>query len=156
MSSQENLNNTHNDKIKHLEFIQNTINRMSTSSFAIKTANTTIIVAISALAYKSDYNDYINVIIYLMPALSFWYLDAYYLAQEKKFRDLYNNIREKTSTDFSMDVGTTSTKDIVQIMKSKTLIAFYAILISSIIIMNFHKIFFVVSCYIYHFIARRI
>lgn len=46
----------------------------------------------------------------LLPALTFWGLDAYYLRQERLFRKLYDAVRKGTPTDpgmgpFSMDTS---------------------------------------------------
>lgn len=131
------INNS--NKIKHLEFIQNIISRMATASFSIKTANVTIIAAISALAFKSDYKNYINVFVYLIPSISFWYLDGYYLAQERKFRCLYDFVRKQEVTDFSLSVDKTTIKDVTSVMRSETLLLFYGVIIFSVLCMDFHS-----------------
>lgn len=78
------------DKIKHLEFIQNIINRMNANSFQLKGLLITIISAILAI-YASTLN---NSILYIgfFPAIIFWFLDTYYLQQERKFRGVYENV----------------------------------------------------------------
>lgn len=78
------------EKIQHLEFIQNIINRMNTNSFQIKEWIITIVSALLALYASSDNVTYIFVAI--VPTLLFWYLDAYYLQQERKFRELYDDV----------------------------------------------------------------
>lgn len=78
------------EKIQHLEFIQNIINRMNTNSFQIKEWMITIVSALLALYASSDNVTYIFVAI--VPTLLFWYLDAYYLQQERKFRELYDDV----------------------------------------------------------------
>ena len=78
------------EKIQHLEFIQNIINRMNTNSFQIKEWMITIVSALLALYASSDNVTYIFVAI--IPTLLFWYLDAYYLQQERKFRKLYDDV----------------------------------------------------------------
>lgn len=78
------------EKIQHLEFIQNIINRMNTDSFQIKEWMITIVSALLALYANSDNVAYIFVAI--VPTFLFWYLDAYYLLQERRFRELYNDI----------------------------------------------------------------
>jgi len=78
------------EKIKHLEFIQNVITRMNTNSFQIK--GWSIIIASALLAiYASSKNNYFFLIA-VFPTLIFWFLDAYYLNQERKFRGLYNDV----------------------------------------------------------------
>ena len=92
------------EKILHLEFIQNIINRMNSNSFQIKEWMITIVSALLALYASSDNLTYIFVAI--VPTLLFWYLDAYYLQLERKFRGLYDDVKdpEKRISFFSMDI----------------------------------------------------
>lgn len=72
------------EEIKHLEFIQNVITRMNTNSFQIK--GWSIVIASALLAvYASNQNNYFFLAA-VFPTLVFWFLDAYYLSQERKFR----------------------------------------------------------------------
>ena len=80
------------DKIKHLEFIQNVITRMNTNSFQIKSWTITIVSALLAI-YASTQNSCF-VLIGIFPTIIFWFLDTYYLSQERKFRGLYNHVAE--------------------------------------------------------------
>lgn len=80
------------DKLKHLEFIQNVITRMNTNSFQIKGWTVTIVSAILAI-YASTKNCYF-ILSGIFPTLIFWFLDTYYLTQERKFRGLYNDVAE--------------------------------------------------------------
>ena len=77
--------------VKHMEFIQAVITRMSGNSFLIKGWTVTIAAALFALAGASAKP--VIILIVLLPALSFWGLDAYYLRQERLFRALYNDVR---------------------------------------------------------------
>jgi hypothetical protein len=76
---------------KHLEFIQNIINRMSNNSFLLKGWNVTVSSAILALTISNP--DPLFAVVALFSSLSFWGLDAYYLRQERLFRSLYDDIR---------------------------------------------------------------
>ena len=93
------------NKLKHLEFIHNTINRMSTNSFIIKGWTITLISALFALAEKESNKDYVLLTYFAIP--TFWYLNGYFLLQERKFRALYDSVRMKSETniDFSMDIS---------------------------------------------------
>lgn len=76
------------EKIKHLEFIQEAINRMGSNSFKIKTSAITFV---SASILSSTQNS--SYALASIPAvLIFWLLDSYYLQQERKFRGLYNDV----------------------------------------------------------------
>jgi len=78
------------EKIKHLEFIQNIITRMNTNSFQIKEWTVALVTAILALYAATKNNCFI--LLGVLPALLFWFLDTYYLTQERKFRGLYNDV----------------------------------------------------------------
>lgn len=78
------------DKKQHLEFIQNVITRMNTNSFQIKGMAITIVSALLAI-YASTAN-VLFVFLCIVPTLLFWFLDTYYLQQERKFRGVYNNV----------------------------------------------------------------
>jgi hypothetical protein len=85
------------DEIKHLEFIQNVITRMNTNSFQIKGWSIVISSALLAI-YASNQNNYFFLAA-VFPTLVFWFLDAYYLNQERKFRGLYNDVAKVTSNN---------------------------------------------------------
>jgi len=78
------------EKIKHLEFIQAVITRMNANSFQIKAWMVAIVSAILALYASTKNHDF--VLVAILPVLIFWFLDAYYLTQERKFRGLYNDV----------------------------------------------------------------
>jgi len=78
------------EKIKHLEFIQNIITRMNTNSFQIKEWAAILVSAILALYASTENNCFI--LLGILPSLLFWFLDSYYLTQERKFRGLYNDV----------------------------------------------------------------
>lgn len=60
------------EKLKHLEFIQNTITRMASNSFMLKGWRITIIAALIALSIKeSDFRLYLAAVI---PTIMFWIL----------------------------------------------------------------------------------
>ncbi len=93
---------------KHLEFIQNIINRMSNNSFLLKGWNVTVSSAVLVLIISNP--NPLFAIVALLSSLSFWGLDAYYLRQERLFRSLYDDLRvssnikkEKKVEVFSLD-----------------------------------------------------
>jgi len=93
------------NKLKHLEFIQNTIIRMSTNSFIIKGWAITIITALFAFSAKDSSKDYAYLAYFVVPF--FWYLNAFFLLQERRYRALYDDIRvvKEENIDFSMDAS---------------------------------------------------
>ena len=80
------------EKIKHLEFVQNVITRMNTNSFQLKGWAITIVTALLAL-YASSTN-VIYIFVAIVPVIVFWCLDAFYLKQERLYRKLYKDIVE--------------------------------------------------------------
>ena len=90
------------DKLKHLEMIQGVINRLASSSFRIKGWSVVLATALLALGARSG--SFEMVLVALVPVLVFWWLDGYYLSRENLFCALYDSVRIKAETDFSMDV----------------------------------------------------
>ena len=78
------------DKRQHLEFIQNIITRMNTNSFQIKGIAITIVSALMAIYASTP--KVIFIFLGIPPTLLFWFLDSYYLQQERKFRGVYNDV----------------------------------------------------------------
>ena len=76
---------------KHLDYIQNTINRMSHNSFLIKGWTITFVSLLFILAINNS--NYLFLILSLLPLICFWGLDTYYLRQERLFRKLYDAVR---------------------------------------------------------------
>lgn len=89
------------DKIKHLEFIQSNIVRMNQCSFQMKGWTITIVSALLAIYVATmDNNQGGNVafiFVGIVPTVIFWFLDSYYLQQERKFRGVYNDVAELTA-----------------------------------------------------------
>lgn len=122
-------------KLKHLEFIQGTINRLSTNSFLLKGWSVVLVAGLFALSAANS----VLAFVYLayLPAIVFWGLDGYFLWQERVYRELYNRVRTKDpdEIDFSMDTRDVS-KDVsgwIHATLSKTLIPFHGVLIGAII-----------------------
>lgn len=117
------------NKIKHLEMIQGVINRMANNSFKLKGWAVTLAAGIFALASKDTEKQY-YLVVYL-PVLVFWFLDSYYLFQERLYRALYNEIRKKDekSIDFSMNAApfnhSTKKNTFICCLISKTELLFY-------------------------------
>lgn len=128
-------------KIKHLEMIQGVINRMAGNSFALKGWSVTLIAGIFALSDK-DANSLYFFVAYI-PIVVFWWLDAYYLLQERLYRSLYEKVRtsDENQIDFSLKATTAdfneSNNYFHKCLFSKTIFLFYIplIIICTIIIM---------------------
>lgn len=122
-------------KLKHLEFIQGTINRLSTNSFLLKGWSVVLVAALFALSAK-DANIKFVYLAYF-PAAVFWGLDGYFLMMERIYRQHYNRVRTKQpdEIDFSMDTSdlAATSEEWMKAVFSKTLIVFHGVLLLSII-----------------------
>ncbi len=90
-------------KLKHLEFIQNVITRMNSNSFMLKGWAITIFSALYALAAKDANKMYVAITYFTTPM--FWVIDGFYLSQERQYRDLYKRVAglQPTNIDLSMN-----------------------------------------------------
>lgn len=131
--------NVEGKKIKHLEFIQLVITRMNVNSFLLRGWAVTLVAALFAFAAKDTNIDYV-LITYISTPL-FWILDGYYLSQERKYRDLYNIIRNKQEEDIDFDMNATVTNSIKNSWLSSTFsvtqIIFYGTLIAITLVVMF-------------------
>ena len=78
---------------------------MASNLFLLKGWTVTLIAALFALAAKESKFQYF--LLAYLPAFMFWLLDGYFLAQERRFRSLYEHVAalEEHDIDFSMDTG---------------------------------------------------
>ena len=122
-------NNNENLKeymLKEIDIIQDIIKRMASNSFMIKGWTITLVVVVLLLK-GSKY----QVFIALIPLILFWFLDAYFLWQERMYRKLYKwVISNRLKTDeYLFDMDASRFKDKVpskcKIMFSITLGWFY-------------------------------
>ena len=84
--------------IKHLEFLQTVINRLSHEIFAYKGWAVTLIVVLFAIAAAS--RNGLVVPIAMVPALAFWGLDALTLRQQRMYRAMYDAVRDGSADAF--------------------------------------------------------
>lgn len=124
-----------NNKIKHLEFIQNIISRMANNSFSLKCWSVTIIAGVFLLSNKDVNNLYF--LIAFVPILFFWALDSFYLYQERLYRVHYDKIRIlEGNTDFNLNVNSND-KSFLKCIISKTELLFYLPLLIIVLIVFF-------------------
>lgn len=98
-------------KIKHLEFIQNVIDRQAKNSFLLKGWVITLVAATFALSVKDEIFRKTLFVYFLI--FIFCVLDSYYLWQERKFRCLYGHVRKlkDDKIDFNMDTKEIAKKE---------------------------------------------
>ncbi len=122
-------------KLKHLEFIQGVINRLSTNSFLLKGWSVILVSALFALS-ASDANAAFIFLAYI-PAFAFWGLDGYFLSQERRYRKLYEKISDTEPNNINFSMSTSEFSEINEVSwasstLSKTLIPFHGTLIGAI------------------------
>lgn len=112
--------------IEEVKLIQDIIKRMASNSFNVKTWAITLIVA--TLLFKG--NDK-HIFIAFIPLFAFWYLDAYYLRQERLFREIHKWItiyridNEDKLFDFNPTKFTDKVQSTKRIMWSISILPFY-------------------------------
>ncbi|HDR1449099.1 TPA: hypothetical protein QB437_002140, partial [Pasteurella multocida] len=96
----DNNGNVFQAKIAYLGFIQDVIARMGNHSFLIKGWTITLVTAILSLTKAEKAHFAIAII------LLFWWLNAFFLYQEKLYRELYKKVANDDipSLLFVMDV----------------------------------------------------
>jgi len=132
--------------LKETEIAQDIISRMASNSFLIKGWTVTLVVA-SLLITGTSYHHYVA----FLPWLIFWYYDAYFLRMEKLYRKLYGwLVKNRPNNDeFLLDMDKASLEKrfgrevpcTLQVMFSKTLVAFYGLLLIIIIVSIYVDLF---------------
>ena len=78
---------------------------MNSNSFLIKGWAITLVSALFALAAKDANIDYVLISYVVIPV--FWFLDGFFIATERQYRALYNEVRKKeeSAIDFDMNAS---------------------------------------------------
>lgn len=123
-------------KLAHLEMIQTVLNRMATNSFHLKGWTVTLVAALFVLS--AQHSSAVVVYLAYFPAMAFWVLDAFFLHQEKRFRALYDHVRQlpEAQIDFSMDTVVVSDQvhPWPDVIFSRTMLLFHGVVLVSIVI----------------------
>lgn len=141
------VKNVNDDNVrKHIDILQNIINRMAQNSSSCKTWCISIISAIYVFASTAT-NHNIVYIAYI-PTFLFLILDAYYLGMERDFRKSYNEFVEKyknnqITTDDIFIINFTKDNrcnQTIKAVKSFSVIAFYILIFITIYLSKFYVI----------------
>lgn len=142
MVTNPSLNNS-SDKIKHLEFIQATISRMSAHSFQCKGLYISLVTALLGLVELDKLKNYF--VVFFLMTIVFWFLDAFFLRQERLYRKLYELIisSQSNTTYQCLCMNTSCVKNHVSnefciMIKAKTLLIMYSCFLLVILYMCFH------------------
>jgi len=76
-------------RLKYLDMLQALIGRMAGNQFSVRTWSVGLGTAVIGFAASKDGNAKASLLA-AFPALIFWATDAYYLALERKYRDIFN------------------------------------------------------------------
>lgn len=83
------------ERLKHLEFLQAVIARLANHSFLVKGWALTL--AAGFLAFSASQQNWKVAASGLVPLVCFWFLDGFFLRQERLFRCLYDDVRRPGS-----------------------------------------------------------
>lgn len=122
-------------KTAHLEMIQGIVNRLSQNSFLLK--GWTVVVVSGLLAVGAVRTESFLGYLALVPVVAFWWLDAYFLREEKSFRDLFDYVRvlDEEEIDFSMDRTVVADKreSLFSVAASGTVLVFHGVLLVAVV-----------------------
>lgn len=125
-------------KEAHLSMIQGIVGRLGQNSFLLKGWSVLLVSALLALGAASA--EELVLIVAFLPVLAFWGLDGYFLWQERLFRRLYDDVRERDEEhiDYSMDVSLIrkqpSSPTWLRSTLSRTLITFHIVLLVTVFV----------------------
>lgn len=91
------------NKIKHLEMVQNIINRIANHKPQYKGWFITLIIAINVFAI-SKITDKQLFLVFIV-TLCFWIVTSYYLYLERLYIELYKDVRRGNKEDFDMEIS---------------------------------------------------
>jgi hypothetical protein len=114
------------ERIERLKIIQGVINRLATCSFQLK--GWVVALAATLQAFLKGEANPIYLFVPALPVIGFWFLDDWYLRQERLFRRLYDDVSCKdASPNFTMDTRPfcKSVESVRRLAFSRTLFLFY-------------------------------
>lgn len=117
---------------KHLALVQGVVNRLAGNSFALKGWSVTLVSALLALAAKDAGTRLVAIA--LLPTLTFWGLDGYFLAQERLFRSLYVPLIDPNDQvpAFSMKTEPLTSAAWTRATFSRTLLIFHGAILATV------------------------
>ncbi len=90
-------------ELKYLDLLQDAINRMAANSFLLKGWSVTLGTTVLGFSVKEE--NWMLALFAVIPVLSFWLLDAYYLGLERLFRELWKKAVKAEVEIFEMNPG---------------------------------------------------
>lgn len=120
LKSEDDLRKITTDALhKEIDLIQACITRMANNSFLIKGWAVSIVAVVLALAEKAIHPALLSAIV-LIPLISFWYLDAFFLYTEKLYRKMYEWViteRLNANSEKMYDLNPHRFKELLKVRK---------------------------------------
>jgi hypothetical protein len=118
----------------HLKMIQDAITRMANNSFSYKAWSVVVATGVAAVYASNDKPEMF--LIGVPAALLFWWLDAFHLTVERRFRRLYEKALKGEVEEFEMkpDVGNKPLMEWIGQFWSKTLLPFHLVIVAFLLI----------------------
>ena len=135
-----------NKKIAHLQMLQNIIDRFSSNSFTLKGLYFTLIIGM-----LSFYKESLLWSIILIINLTFWFLDSYYLKQERYYRAIYNKVCFFNEEDIDFFMGSKEENNKYPYKKDSLIKVMFSIaMLPYIIIFIVEVIYFIIKLYLFY------
>lgn len=114
------MNQTDKENLhKEIDLIQECIKRMASNSFLLKGWTISLVAVVLALSEK-NVSPYFLGLVVLVPLISFWYLDAFFLYTEKLYRKMYEWViaeRPKSNNEKMYDLNPHRFKNELKVRK---------------------------------------
>jgi hypothetical protein len=127
-------------RVGHLQIIQGIITRMAGNSAAVKNACITLNAALLAIYIQNPSTLVVIVVVFAL--LMFAYLDAKYLALERSYRLVYDEVSKRSiddATNVFVGITKTSHRSTVGALASWAIWSFYLPILIGILALSFSK-----------------
>ena len=130
------------NKLQHLTFISNIIDRHNRNSFLIKAWSGTWVAVVLGLGIKQA--SLLPILLGGLFPFGLWFYDAYYLYQERLFRKLYDKVREMKEEEIDFSMKRPREVCYVGVLFSKTM--FLHLLFFGILVLYFFGLVIIKCC----------
>lgn len=135
-----------NKKIAHLQMLQNIIDRFSSNSFTLKGLCFTLMIGMLSFYKESLLWSVISII-----NLIFWFLDSYYLRQERYYRVIYNAVCLFREEEIDFFMGSKEANDKYPYKKDSLIKVMFSIsMLPYIIIFTIGVIYLIIKLYMFY------
>jgi hypothetical protein len=117
--------------IERLKLIQSVIDRMARNSFALKGWTVTLTSALLSLAATRHDHTIAAIAIYVLAAMAT--LDAYYLALERSYRQLYHQASTQPDTEWALQTNKITPADVAHALTSPSILLLYGLSLTAIL-----------------------